>query len=75
VGKPDPECKWCHGTGEIRLVVTTVPCDCTKDCKGCGDDECKKGCGDQGDCIKLADEDEDEDTGACGGGCGGCYHV
>lgn len=56
MGKPDPECKWCHGTGEIRLIVTTVPCDCVKcDCKG------RSG----GEVI----EDCDDDCNDCSGDC------
>lgn len=28
--KPDPDCRWCRGAGEVALVVTIVPCDCIK---------------------------------------------
>ena len=24
----DPDCKWCGGTGQVRLLSKLVPCDC-----------------------------------------------
>lgn len=72
MGKADPNCRWCHGTGEIHLVVKTVPCDCTQGCDDC-EKSCDGGCDKDGcDCIKLANEDEDEDEGGVGF-LGGCY--
>ena len=53
---PDPECRWCHGTGEIHLVVTTVPCDCVKEKSQ--------------DTIELAeDSDDDLGSGSIGSDC------
>lgn len=45
--KPDPDCRWCRGTGEVALVVTIVPCDCTKTPGLPVEEE-----------IRLADEDD-----------------
>lgn len=25
---PNPMCRWCHGTGQITLLLTVVPCEC-----------------------------------------------
>lgn len=46
--RPDPNCRWCQGTGEVALVVTIVPCDCIKAIKLVPVEEE----------IKLADEDD-----------------
>ncbi len=46
--KPNPDCRWCRGTGEVLLVVTVVPCDCLKSPEIAHDEEE----------IRLADEDD-----------------
>lgn len=27
-GSPDPKCRWCKGTGKVRLLVSESNCDC-----------------------------------------------
>ena len=63
MSKPNPECKWCHGTGEIRLVVTTVPCDCVKcDCNGLMTRSERSG----GEIVEEVEEN-------CNNSCGDCH--
>lgn len=45
--EPNPDCRWCRGTGEVALVVTIVPCDCIKAPELPIEEE-----------IELADEDD-----------------
>ena len=26
--EPNPECRWCHGTGKVALFTSVVACDC-----------------------------------------------
>lgn len=27
---PDPRCKWCGGTGRLKLLVSETECDCVR---------------------------------------------
>ena len=49
--KPEPNCRWCKGTGKIRLLFKAVPCDCTLRDEAQSDDE---------DVIELVEDDDDE---------------
>jgi len=59
--EPDPECRWCRGTGEVILFTSVVACDCiflpkeeagdvreprVDMCIGCGYDQDEHGGGD-----------------------------
>ena len=28
IGQPDPKCRWCKGTGQVVLLVSSCDCDC-----------------------------------------------
>jgi len=30
IGKPDPKCRWCKGTGQVPLFTSSCECDCAK---------------------------------------------
>ena len=30
IGKPDPKCRWCKGTGQVVLLTSSCDCDCVK---------------------------------------------
>lgn len=30
IKSPDPRCRWCGGTGKVKLLVSETECDCVR---------------------------------------------